>query len=61
MAKKEEVSKQVKEELKEYTVLTVINLGSNKNGTPKKSYKPMDKITLSKKRAEVLLNQKKIK
>lgn len=54
-------TEQPKEELKEYEVVSYIKLGSNKDGSPKKSLEPGDKIKLSEKRAEVLLKQKKIK
>ncbi|MDY8137563.1 hypothetical protein [Aquimarina sp. 2201CG5-10] len=49
------------EDKKEYTCISIINLGSNKNGTAKKSYKPFDKIMLNDKQAGILLKQKKIK
>lgn len=60
MTKKTQIEDSKKDDRKEYICKAVFNLGSNKNGSAKKSYEVGDKITLTQQQAEILSNEKKI-
>lgn len=60
MTKKTQIEDGKKDDRKEYICKAVFNLGSNKNGSAKNSYKVGDKILLTLKQAEILINEKKI-